>query len=58
MPTIENAALRAKFRALMALAPMADYSLDSVVTCRVGKLFADQADERDRLRRRNRKAAN
>ncbi len=51
MPS-ENDALREQWLALMAAAPIADYSVDSVVTSRVGKLLAQQADDRAQLRRR------
>jgi hypothetical protein len=44
-----NDALRKSFLILMAAAPMRDYSLDPIVQLRVGKLFADQADERARV---------
>jgi hypothetical protein len=47
----EQASLRDQVRLLMALAPMPDYSADAVVTSRVGKLLAQQADDRAELRR-------
>jgi hypothetical protein len=49
MPANNNAELRDQFRVLMALPPMADYVTDAVVTARLGKMFADQANERARL---------
>ena len=51
MPANDNLGLRDQCLALMALAPMAGYAADALVAARVGKLFADQADERDRVRR-------
>jgi hypothetical protein len=52
MPANDNSELRDQFRVLMALAPMADYVTDAVVTTRLGKMFADQATERAKLRLR------
>ena len=46
MPTVENAVLREQFLVLMVAAVMHDYSEDSVVVARLGKLLAQQADDR------------
>jgi hypothetical protein len=48
---IEDHALREQLLALMEAAPIPDYGSDSVVMCLVGKLFAEQAEARDKLRR-------
>jgi hypothetical protein len=50
MPT-ENQALRKQLLALMQAAPIPDYGSDSVVTSRVGRLFAEQTEARESLQR-------
>ena len=51
MLKIENDDLREQCLALMAAAPLPDYSVDSVVASRVGKLLTQQADDRAEVRR-------
>jgi hypothetical protein len=48
---IENQALREQLLALMKAAPIPDYGSDIVVTSRVGRLFAEQAEAQENLRR-------
>lgn len=48
MPKTEDDSLREQLLALM-VAPIPDYSVDSGVTDRVGKLLAQQADDRANL---------
>jgi hypothetical protein len=55
MPKTENDALREQFLALMAVPPIPDYSVDAAVTSRVGKLLAQQADDRANLWRLRKK---
>ena len=49
MPANDNDALREQLLALMAAAPILDYSVDSAATARLGKLLAKQADDRAAL---------
>jgi len=51
MPAAENKALREQLDALMQAAPIPEYGSDSVVTSRVGRLFAEQAEARESLQR-------
>jgi hypothetical protein len=46
MPKTDKDALREHFLALMAAAPIRDYSADAVVIGRLGKLLTQQADDR------------